>query len=107
MGEDEESVENEVNDQEEELDNSEVEGNSDTELQSSEDEDLPANIRTKRQRIIYSDSEDEPGVKQKTRDCEKEKSESDDEMVNGETVPESSGKTHKSNNEMHEEIDQD
>ena len=105
--EDEESVENEVNDQEEELDNSEVEGNSDTELQSSEDEDLPAKMRPKRQRIIYSDSEDEPGVKQKTRDCEKEKSETDDEMVNGETVPESSGKTHKSNNETHEEIDQD
>ena len=107
--EDEEPVENEVNDHEEELDNSEVEGNSDTELQSSEDEDLPAKIRTKRQRMIYSDSEDEPGVKQKTRDCEKERSETDDEMnkVNGETVHESSGKTQKSNNEKHEEIDQD
>ena len=59
--------------------------------------------------MIYSDSEDEPGVKQKTRDCEKERSETDDEMnkVNGETVHESSGKTQKSNNEKHEEIDQD
>ena len=46
--------------------------------------------------MIYSDSEDEPGVKQKTRDCEKE----------SETVPES-GKTQKSNNEMHEEFDQE
>ena len=59
--------------------------------------------------MIYSDSEDEPGVKQKTRDCEKEKSETDDEMdkVNGETVPESSGKTQKSNNEMQQEFDQE
>ena len=101
--EDEEPVENEVNDHEEELDHSEVEDNSDTELQSSKDEDRPIKMRTKRQRMIYSDSEDEPGVKQKTRDCEKEKSESDD----GEPVPESSGGTQKSNNEMPEEIDQD
>ena len=98
--EDEEPVENEVNDHEEELDHSEVEDNSDTELQSSKDEDRPIKMRTKRQRMIYSDSEDEPGVKQKTRDCEKERSETDDEMdkVNSETVPES-GKTQKSNNE--------
>ena len=93
--EDEEPVEDEVNDHEKQIGNSEREGNSDTELQSSEDEDLPAKMRPKRQRIIYSDSEDEPGVKQKTRDCEKEKSETDDErdQVNSEIVPES-GKTH-------------